>query len=113
MGSGVSALPVSALRGDGMDELRAEIGRLLIAETEAHGAELLALSARQRTALQDAHAALLRAIGICRDTAQTSDRAELISIEIREAMNALSLLTGEIATEELLGRIFSRFCIGK
>jgi len=113
IGSGVSAWPISALRGDGVDGLRDEIGRMLIVETEAHGAELLALYARQRAALRDAQAALLRAMEICRDAAQTADRAELISIEIREAMNALSLLTGEIATEELLGRIFSRFCVGK
>jgi tRNA modification GTPase len=39
--------------------------------------------------------------------------AELISLELREAIGALSLLVGEVATEELLGRIFARFCIGK
>ena len=38
---------------------------------------------------------------------------ELIAHELREAMQCLAALTGEVPTEELLGRVFARFCIGK
>jgi tRNA modification GTPase len=113
IGTGNHSLPVSSLTGDGVEHLKAHIGRFFFTEAGSHGGELLALSLRQRTALQDAQAALIRAREIIVQIPRISERIELIAVEIREAMNALSLLTGQVATEELLGRIFSRFCIGK
>ena len=38
---------------------------------------------------------------------------EIISAELRTALNALSEIVGDTTTEDLLGRIFSKFCIGK
>ena len=38
---------------------------------------------------------------------------ELVAVRAREALVALSVITGETATEELLDRIFSTFCVGK
>jgi tRNA modification GTPase len=39
--------------------------------------------------------------------------SELVAEELRLAQSALSQLTGEVAADDLLGEIFSRFCIGK
>lgn len=107
------AIPVSAVTGEGLPALRARIGRILFEHAEGHGAELLALSASQRAALDDARQALRRASEICEISPELNDFLELLALEVRSAVQALSLLTGEIATEELLGRIFSRFCVGK
>ena len=74
---------------------------------------MLALTARQTDALWEARVALLRASELMSGAAQVNACAELIAMELREAVSALSLLTGEVTTEDLLGRIFSRFCIGK
>ena len=104
---------VSAHGGQGIDTLRHEIQRRVFSEVEPHGTELLALSARQRSELGDALDALRRARSTCDDPDAHHDRTELLALEVREAVNSLSLLTGEMATEELLGRIFARFCIGK
>ncbi|NPA16777.1 MAG: tRNA uridine-5-carboxymethylaminomethyl(34) synthesis GTPase MnmE, partial [Aquificae bacterium] len=41
------------------------------------------------------------------------DHKELLMLEISEAEKALEEITGEITTEDILGNIFSRFCIGK
>ena len=113
IGAGVVVIPTSALAGSGVESLRAEIGRLLFSVAQSRGSDLLALSNRQRGALRDAQEALTRARGICDRSSGIAEHAELLAIEVREAMNALSLLVGEVATEELLGRIFARFCIGK
>ena len=48
------------------------------------------------------------------DTAKLQfDWPELFAEELREAQNALNSITGEFTADELLGEIFSRFCIGK
>ena len=41
------------------------------------------------------------------------DRAELFAEELRLAQSALNEITGEFTPDDLLGEIFSRFCIGK
>ena len=44
---------------------------------------------------------------------EQNEYPEILSIELRNSMDSLGEITGEITTEDLLGRIFSRFCIGK
>jgi tRNA modification GTPase len=38
---------------------------------------------------------------------------ELLSLDIREALHSLGEITGEVTNEDILGAIFSKFCIGK
>ncbi len=104
---------VSAVTGQGVAFLREEIGRTVFGAGEASAAEVLTLSDRQRQSLRTAYDALCRARRMCEECPDVMNSVELLAIEIRESINALSLLVGEVATEELLGRIFSRFCIGK
>lgn len=104
---------VSAVTGQGVALLREEIGRTLFGAGEASAAEVLTLSDRQRQSLRTAYDALCRARRMCEECPDVMNSVELLAIEIRESINALSLLVGEVATEELLGRILSRFCIGK
>lgn len=103
----------SARSGEGIEALRERIGRVLFSGAPARGEELLALSQRQRGALVEARAALQRCAEMCENVKDLKSFAELLALEVREAMHALSLLTGRIATDDLLGRIFARFCIGK
>jgi tRNA modification GTPase len=41
------------------------------------------------------------------------EEADLVAFELREALEALGTVTGEVTTEDLLNRIFADFCIGK
>ena len=104
--SAVSAefLPVSALTGDGLDELRQGLDRVAFGSDWA-GASL-ALGGRHLQALDDAISSLNRA----RDV---SNSPELLAAEIRAALDTLGGILGDVSPDDILGRIFSKFCIGK
>ncbi|MDO8926896.1 MAG: tRNA uridine-5-carboxymethylaminomethyl(34) synthesis GTPase MnmE [Sideroxyarcus sp.] len=57
--------------------------------------------------------ALASASGHLEAAEQQLDRPELFAEELRQAQEALSSITGEFTADDLLGEIFSRFCIGK
>ena len=99
---GEGALPVSARTGRGLDALRQEIARRLGTggETGIWGA-----LPRQGEALRCAADAL--------GSLDEELPAELATVGVRAALHALGEITGETATEELLDRIFERFCVGK
>ncbi|MEO8055520.1 MAG: tRNA uridine-5-carboxymethylaminomethyl(34) synthesis GTPase MnmE, partial [Acidobacteriota bacterium] len=101
-----SEVTVSAVTGAGLDALRAAIAaRLGLVEAEG---ELLVL-ARHKEALESAARLLAEAGALA---AEGSD-AELVASRAREGLVALGAITGETATEDLLDRIFSTFCVGK
>lgn len=64
---------------------------------------------RHRDALRRAGESLGQAL----ESVQCGMAGELISIDVRAAADALGEITGVITTDEILGRIFSEFCIGK
>ncbi len=98
---------ISAQRGDGLAELRNELARLGGRGEGAQGA--FSARARHVDALERV-AGQLRAA----DTALRLDHAgELAAEELRQAQRALGEITGDYTTDDLLGAIFSTFCIGK
>ncbi len=99
-------LAVSALTGEGMDALRESLRRTAgVDEGEAR------FIARRRhlLALEQAAAALDEAA----EAARTGLGEELIAESLRVAQDELGRITGAVTTEDLLGEIFSTFCIGK
>lgn len=64
---------------------------------------------RHRACLMAAHEALGRAI----DAGRRAFPLEIVSAELRIALNSLQEIVGKTYTEDILGRIFSKFCIGK
>jgi tRNA modification GTPase len=95
-------IAVSAKTGAGLAELRAAIRRRL-AGGPAGGR--FRVSLRQQAALADAEAALDRALA--------ASGAEFAALDLRAAVAALGAVSGRDVGEELLDRIFSRFCLGK
>lgn len=98
---------VSALTGAGLDDLVAALARFAAeALIEGEGAVVTRLRHRQSLASAQDH---LSRIG-----AGTGPRDfELVAEDLRGAVAALAALVGQIGTEEVLGAIFARFCIGK
>ena len=103
------ALNISAKTGDGLDKLKARI--LDMAGWQA-GLNEGVFTARTRhlDALQAVLSHLLQATQFMQLDAVPLD---LMAEECRLAQNHLSLLTGDYSADDLLGEIFSRFCIGK
>jgi len=95
---------VSAKSGAGMEMLRASILQA-VGWRPAEEAQFMARE-RHLRALQQADAALARA-------ASQARAIELFAEELRLAQQSLGEITGQFSADDLLGEIFSRFCIGK
>jgi tRNA modification GTPase len=95
---------LSAKTGEGMDELRRAL--LALAGWQSGVEDVFMARARHLGALERVAEALERAGGAML-------QSELFAEELRLAHSELGTITGEFATEDLLGEIFSRFCIGK
>lgn len=98
---------LSARTGEGVEALRAHLKTCVGYHGVAEGAFL----ARRRhlDALERARRSLVQG----RTQLETRRAGELLAEDLRQAQAALSEITGEFTTEDLLDRIFSSFCIGK
>jgi len=105
--------PVSARTGEGVDALRRQIGVAAAGPGPGAAGWSIALTARQRVCLEAACSALQRARRLGTEAAATLDLADLLAVELREALQTLGELAGAVTTEDLLDRVFSTFCIGK
>ena len=101
-------ISISAKTGHGIAKLRsvlAESQRDLLADSDT----TLVTNQRHVQALSDARTSLLRA----QDGLASDIPTDLVSQDIRETIYALSSISGDISTDEILGNIFKNFCIGK
>ncbi len=105
---GAGVVEVSAVRGDGVDALREAMARALGARDGTGLAEAVS-NPRHVAALETAAAALGRAARAAADGLP----GEIVSLELREAMRAAGEVTGRTVGDDVLARIFERFCIGK
>jgi len=101
-------LAISAATGEGLETLRRQLLALAGWQTAAEG--VFIARARHVDALQRARAHL----GVAAAHAALGNRAlELFAEELRLAHDALGEITGAFTSDDLLGAIFSRFCVGK
>ena len=107
-GADLGGMLVSTRTGSGLDELKTQLDELCFGP-RGQGAETLALNARHRHAIAEARECLQRLLKTLPD--QAAD--ELAAFELRIALDSLGSIAGEVTTDDLLGRIFGAFCIGK
>jgi tRNA modification GTPase len=110
-----TALAVSARTGAGIPQLIDELGRRLADRAICLGADTLALHARHETALRSSLASLANATALVAADRQDATVAdpELVASCLRAALDQLGAIVGDVTPDDVLGRIFSRFCIGK
>ena len=99
----------SSLTGEGIDALRGRLRDAVLAVGAAGGETVGATAVRCRESLRLAAQALQRA----RQTAGSGLGEELVASEIRVALEELGKVVGAVYTNDILDRVFSRFCIGK
>lgn len=102
-----TVIAVSATTGEGLDDLQRAIVRQLTGSALTE--QTVVNNLRHEEALRQALGSLKQAI----KTAESSMPSDFISIDVRGALDALGLVTGDTATEDLIHRIFQDFCIGK
>ncbi len=97
---------VSAATGEGFDALREHLKSAMGFAGE--GGSTVSARARHVQALTEAAAAFERAEALLQ-----RKQGELVAEELRQAQQSLAQITGEFSSDDLLGKIFGSFCIGK
>ena len=108
--SPIAVVPISAKKGENIDDLQ----EVLVSSQNSWKSSVatggtLVSNIRHYQALMDAQIALDRV----EDGLNSGLATDLVAQDIREALYHLGSIVGEINTEEILGNIFGRFCIGK
>ncbi|MDA0310183.1 MAG: 50S ribosome-binding GTPase, partial [Bacteroidetes bacterium] len=103
-----SGIPVSAKNGEGLEEIKqALLGQLT--DMGYGNQDIMISQARHKGLLEEAVHGLERV----RQHLDSGYSGDMLALDLRQAMHPLEELTGHIGTEEVLGHIFGRFCIGK
>ncbi|NPA32583.1 MAG: tRNA uridine-5-carboxymethylaminomethyl(34) synthesis GTPase MnmE [Aquificae bacterium] len=106
--SGENIIKVSALTGEGLDELSEEI--LKKAGVQLSDSVNVYVSVRHENLLKKAKGVLERFL---EEYKVKEISPEIVMLDLREASDYLGEILGEVSTEDVLGEIFSTFCIGK
>lgn len=100
---------VSAKKGQGLDELKQTVHRLLWKGDSSHRDEVMIMNARHKEALVRAEEALQKVI----QGLQEGISPEFVAFDMRDFLLHLGAVIGRDVTEDILTQVFSQFCIGK
>ena len=100
---------ISAKTGSGIETVKSALRTQLISGGFESAETATVTNVRHRDALRRA----VESLGQALESVQCGMPGELVSIDVRTAADALGEITGAITTDEILGQIFSKFCIGK
>ncbi len=113
--AGATDTPViatSALTGRGLAQVERTLADMLHLHASRSG-QAVGLHHWQRRCVSAAGDACRRTAMLLQDSKRVADQAELLAVELRTAIAELGQISGQVTNEEVLGRIFARFCVGK
>ena len=102
-------IQVSCLEGTGIELLVGLIVESCLGGSDHFAKNLIAVNSRHRTCLESAQSNINKAI----DSLKEGVEPEFISVDLRESLDSIGEIVGKADIEDLLGEIFSSFCIGK
>jgi tRNA modification GTPase len=100
---------ISAKQQQGIDELKQHLVELVSIDKTLNQTNVVVTNVRHYKALLEAKEALVKA----HDNLKHGTSSEFVAMDVREAIHHLGAITGQVTTDDLLGNIFSKFCIGK
>lgn len=100
---------ISALKGKGIDMIKKFIRDSVLQGEVLTGESTIMVNARSREALKDAYNGLLKSF----DAMKEGLSEEFIAVDLKGTLNSFKKILGETIEEDILDRIFERFCIGK
>lgn len=106
---GSAVITVSASTGSGLDTLTKALEDIAALDENATGENIIVTNQRHATALGHAADSTRAVI----DAIDSDIPADLIAQDLRQTIDHLASITGDIPSNEILSTIFSRFCIGK
>lgn len=107
--TGQNILPISTKTGEGLEDLKTAITSRFVTVSFESNEGVMITNVRHRVALEQAFTAIAEALSSLERGAQ----AELLSVDLQDAADALGGIIGSITADDVLERIFSDFCIGK
>ncbi len=107
--SQAGSISISCATGDGIEALEQAIFDAVITGGQLKSADMTAINQRHQGCLINAKKALEAA----KAQIQNHESPEFVSLDLREAIESIGAIAGQIDTEDILGEIFSSFCIGK
>jgi len=106
---GNALVEISAKKGNGINELKKMMEKAVWGARAGAPEGAVVTNLRQKQALKGASEAIGRAVG----SVEKNLLPELIAIELKEALDSIGEITGEIITDDILDKVFSQFCVGK
>jgi len=102
-------LKISVLKKKGINRLKKELKKQLFSEHDLETEEIVITSSRHRKVIIETINALKKAV----KATNINATEEIISVDLRTALDKLGEITGETTPEDILNQIFQKFCIGK
>ncbi len=106
---GLPIIALSAKNGNGMPNLIDEVINQVSGGYEKYSDELIITTRRQKEILEKSSNHIKQAVTLL----ESNGGFEFASVDLRQALDELSEITGETASEDILNNIFANFCIGK
>ena len=104
-GDGVCDVCISAKTGEGLEKLKRKLSEAAVGELSLDKAYIIE---------QRHYSALIRAADSLKNAIDNiSEPPDILSIDLKEAWDALGEITGETANEEIINTVFEKFCVGK
>ena len=104
-----SIVPISAMTGAGLEDLKDAVRITVLTTTQQLEDQVIVTQVRHKNALCQAREAL----DLVLDSIHTHQPGECLALDLRAAVDALGEIVGVTTTDDILGKIFSEFCIGK
>jgi tRNA modification GTPase len=102
-------IELSCRTGEGIEALRSAMRDAVWRGAAANNEQLLAINARHQSCFERAASGL----AVARKALSEGLAPEFVAVDLRQALQAVGEVTGRVDVEEILGVIFSSFCIGK